>query len=99
MKVMVSRDDTNGTRKTLDTARLFNNNPNAFLRHCLKQGIRLVDKSAKNNGNVNFLIRGPKGNYLRVTTNPQQNAIISAGRIRAGSVKNGLQNGRFVRVK
>jgi hypothetical protein len=62
------------------------------------QGTRLIDKG--NKCNVNCLIPRPDGaaGWLRVTLDPSQSKVISAGLQSVNQVTNGLAKGRFTPV-
>ena len=69
----------------------------AFPNRAITQGVKLVDNLEANAGNINSLpprLDGVRG-FIRVTLDPTQSHIISAGLQSAGQVLNGLKNGRF----
>ena len=55
---------------------------------------RLVDNA--NSGNINY-IADVGGKLIRITTDPTGQRIISAGRVQANGIANGIANGRFTR--
>jgi RHS repeat-associated protein len=55
---------------------------------------RLVDNA--NNGNINY-IADMGGKLIRITTDPTGQRIISAGRVQANGIANGIANGRFTK--
>jgi len=61
----------------------------------ITSGMRLVDNG--NSGNINTLLPRPDGasGWIRVTLDPTQSRIISAGWMKANQITNGLQSGRF----
>ena len=63
----------------------------------ITQGTRLVDNLERNAGNINALIPRIDGQagFIRVTLDPTQTRIISAGLNSVNQVLNGLQSGRF----
>ena len=54
----------------------------------------LVDNA--NGGNINY-VADIGGKLVRITTDPTGQRIISAGRMRANQVANGIANGRFTK--
>jgi hypothetical protein len=63
----------------------------------ITSGTRMVDNLARNAGNVNAIIPRLDGasGWIRVTLDPSQSRIISAGLQTARQVSNGLLSGRF----
>ena len=60
-------------------------------------GIRMLDNAEANAGNVNAIIGRLDGaaGFIRVTLDPTQSRIISAGMQTIDMVRNGIANGRF----
>jgi len=68
----------------------------------LQQASQSTQKYLDNKtGNINIWVPKPNGveGFIRVTTNPGLNAIISAGQNGAKQVVNGITNGRFTPLK
>lgn len=67
----------------------------------ITHGTKMVDMLEGNAGNVNAIIPRLDGasGFIRVTLDPTQSRIISAGLQSANQVRNGLASGRFVPVK
>jgi hypothetical protein len=56
---------------------------------------RFIDTA--NNGNINtYASKLTNGELIRVTTNPEGDAIISAGTAKINGLKNDISSGRFV---
>jgi len=61
----------------------------------LNNGTKYVDRL--NKGNVNVLLQRPDGaDFIRITLDPSMQRIISAGIVRARSLYNGIESGRFL---
>jgi RHS repeat-associated protein len=72
----------------------FHTTPKALLEDVLQRGDKYVDLA--NKGNVNVLLLRPDGaGYIRVTLDPSQSKVISAGLMRASQVADAIANGRF----
>jgi hypothetical protein len=59
---------------------------------------RFIDLLQKNFGNVNIYLARPDGapGFIRVTLDPTQSRVVSAGMMRAGQVGNAVVNGRLI---
>jgi hypothetical protein len=66
-----------------------------IVNQAVTSGTRMIDTA--NRGNVNAVIPRLDGasGFIRVTLNPEQNKIISAGLQSANMVVNGIKSGRF----
>lgn len=78
-------------------AEKFGTSASQLANRVLLQGTRLVDNLEGNAGNINVILQRPDGasGFIRVTLDPTQTRIISAGQMTANMVANGLRSGRF----
>lgn len=68
-----------------------------ILENASQSTMRYVDTREGNVGNINSWFKEPSGSgYVRVTTNPEGTAIISAGQNSTENVQNGINNGSFI---
>jgi RHS repeat-associated protein len=67
----------------------------------ITSGTKLLDHLPANAGNVNAVIPRLDGasGFIRVTLDPSQSRIISAGLMSANQIANGLSSGRFTAIK
>ncbi len=74
---------------------------NEILKQASQSTMKYVDNLLENVGNIHIWIPKPSGveGFIRVTTNPEANAIISAGQNGLKQVVNGIASGRFTPVK
>jgi hypothetical protein len=75
----------------------FGTTATAIANQAITQGTRLIDNLEANAGNVNAIIPRLDGanGFIRVTLDPSQSRIISAGLQSANQVTNGIASGRF----
>ena len=72
----------------------FNVQQNDLLNRVLQNGAKYVDNA--NNGNINVFMQRPDGpGFIRVTLDPTQQRVISAGLNQANDVLRGITSGRF----
>jgi hypothetical protein len=83
-------------KKLLNLGGKFGTSQHGILQDALKNGRRFIDKA--NEGNINVLVLRPDGKagFLRVTLDPTAKRVISAGLMRANSVRNAITNGRLI---
>jgi RHS repeat-associated protein len=75
----------------------FGISPAVLGNQALAWGTRMTDNLARNAGNVNVIIPRPDGvsGFFRITLDPSESIIISAGIQSVNMVRNGLASGRF----
>jgi hypothetical protein len=78
-------------------AEKFGTSATAIANQALTAGTKLIDNLEANAGNINHIISRLDGanGFIRVTTDPTQSRIISAGLQDAAQITNGIASGRF----
>lgn len=81
--------------KLQDLADKFGSSAVEIANQAIRQGTRMID--SRNACNVNCIIQRIDGasGWIRVTLDPTQSRVISAGLQTVNMVTNGLKNGRF----